>query len=46
MLRLQIHDNGVQRGSTVLIPSCMVDSFNVPGVIGLTSAVGPAAAAG
>lgn len=30
-----------ERGSTVLIPSSTVDSLNVPGVIGLTSAASP-----
>ena len=41
-----IYEATKERGSTVLIPSTMVDSFNVPGVIGLTGAVSPAAAAG
>jgi len=41
-----IYEATKERGSTVLIPSAMVDSFNVPGIIGLTSAVSPAAARG
>jgi len=41
-----IYEATKERGSTVLIPSSMVDSLNVPGVIGLTSAVSPAAVAG
>ena len=41
-----IYEATKERGSTVLIPSAMVDSFNVPGVVGLTSAVSPAAARG
>jgi regulator of protease activity HflC (stomatin/prohibitin superfamily) len=39
-----IYEATKERGSTVLIPSSMVDSFNVPGVIGLTRAVSPAPA--
>ena len=38
-----IYEATKERGSTVLIPSAMVDSFNVPGVLGLTSVM-PAAA--
>ena len=41
-----IYEATKERGSTVLIPSAMVDSFNVSGVVGLTSAVSPAAARG
>ena len=41
-----IYEATKERGSTVLIPSSMVDSFNVPGVIGLTRAMSPAEAAG
>jgi regulator of protease activity HflC (stomatin/prohibitin superfamily) len=41
-----IYEATKERGATVLIPSCMVDSFNVPGVIGLTRALSPDAAAG
>jgi regulator of protease activity HflC (stomatin/prohibitin superfamily) len=41
-----IYEATKERGSTVLIPSSMVDSFNVPGVIGLTGAVPSAGAAG
>jgi regulator of protease activity HflC (stomatin/prohibitin superfamily) len=37
-----IYEATKERGSTVLIPSSMVDSLNVPGVIGLTAAL-PAA---
>lgn len=33
-----IYEATKERGSTVLIPSSMVDSFNVPGILGLTSA--------
>jgi regulator of protease activity HflC (stomatin/prohibitin superfamily) len=40
-----IYEVTKERGSTVLIPSSMVDSFNVPGIIGLTSAVSPTPAA-
>jgi regulator of protease activity HflC (stomatin/prohibitin superfamily) len=39
-----IYEATKERGSTILIPSSMVDSLNVPGVIGLTSTVSPAAA--
>ena len=41
-----IYEATKERGATVLIPSAMVDSFNVSGVVGLTSAVSPAAARG
>jgi regulator of protease activity HflC (stomatin/prohibitin superfamily) len=41
-----IYEATKERGATVLIPSSMVDSFNVPGVIGLTRAMSPAGAAG
>ena len=41
-----IYEATKERGSTVLIPSAMVDSFNVPGVMGLTRALSPAAAEG
>jgi regulator of protease activity HflC (stomatin/prohibitin superfamily) len=41
-----IYEATKERGSTVLIPSSMVDSLNVPGVIGLTAARLPAEAAG
>jgi regulator of protease activity HflC (stomatin/prohibitin superfamily) len=41
-----IYEATKERGSTVLIPSSMVDSFNVPGVLGLTRAMSPASAAG
>jgi len=41
-----IYEATKERGSTVLIPSAMVDSFNVPGVIGLTGAVSRASVAG
>jgi len=37
-----IYEATKERGSTVLIPSSMVDSLNVPGVLGLTAAL-PAA---
>ena len=40
-----IYEATKERGSTVLIPSAMVDSFNVPGVIGLTGALSTGAAA-
>lgn len=40
-----IYEATKERGSTVLIPSAMVDSFNVPGVLGLTGALSPGAAA-
>ena len=40
-----IYEATKERGSTVLIPSAMVDSFNVPGVLGLTSAMPTAAPA-
>lgn len=40
-----IYEATKERGSTVLIPSAMVDSFNVPGVIGLTGALTSGAAA-
>jgi regulator of protease activity HflC (stomatin/prohibitin superfamily) len=33
-----IYETTKERGATVLIPSSMVDSMNVPGVIGLTAA--------
>lgn len=33
-----IYEATKERGSTVLIPSSMVDSFNVPGILGMTSA--------
>ena len=41
-----IYEATKERGATVLIPSSMVDSFNVPGVVGLTRALAPAGAAG
>ena len=41
-----IYEATKERGSTVLIPSSMVDSLNVPGVIGLTAARLPTEAAG
>jgi regulator of protease activity HflC (stomatin/prohibitin superfamily) len=41
-----IYEATKERGATVLIPSSMVDSFNVPGVVGLTRAIAPAGAAG
>jgi regulator of protease activity HflC (stomatin/prohibitin superfamily) len=41
-----IYEATKERGATVLIPSSMVDSFNVPGVVGLTRAISPASAAG
>ena len=41
-----IYEATKERGSTVLIPSSMVDSFNVPGVLGLTSMMSGAPAAG
>jgi regulator of protease activity HflC (stomatin/prohibitin superfamily) len=41
-----IYEATKERGATVLIPSSMVDSFNVPGVVGLTRAMAPAGAAG
>src|SRR6185437_4999556 len=37
-----IYETTKERGATVLIPSSMVDSLNVPGVLGLTAAL-PAA---
>ncbi len=37
-----IYETTKERGSTVLIPSAMVDSLNIAGVLGLTSATGPA----
>ncbi len=37
-----IYEATKERGSTVLIPSSMVDSFNVPGVLGMTGAVAAA----
>lgn len=40
-----IYEATKERGSTVLIPSSMVDSFNIPGVMGLARAVSPAVAA-
>lgn len=40
-----IYEATKERGSTVLIPSSMVDSFNVPGVLGLTSMMSGAPAA-
>lgn len=33
-----IYEATKERGSTVLIPSSMVDSFNVPGILGMTGA--------
>lgn len=41
-----IYEATKERGSTVLIPSAMVDSFNVPGVLGLTSVMSTTPAAG
>jgi regulator of protease activity HflC (stomatin/prohibitin superfamily) len=41
-----IYEATKERGSTVLIPSSMVDSFNVPGVLGVTAATSPVAAIG
>ncbi|HEV2443208.1 MAG TPA: slipin family protein [Steroidobacteraceae bacterium] len=41
-----IYEATKERGSTVLIPSAMVDSFNVPGILGLANAVTRSAAAG
>jgi len=40
-----IYEATKERGATVLIPSSMVDSFNIPGVLGLTRAMAPAGAA-
>ena len=34
-----IYETTKERGSTVLIPSTMVDSFNVPGIVGMTGAL-------
>jgi regulator of protease activity HflC (stomatin/prohibitin superfamily) len=41
-----VYEATKERGATVLIPSSMVDSFNVPGVVGLTRAVSSASTAG
>lgn len=37
-----IYETAKERGSTILIPSSMVESFNVPGILGMTGAVAPA----
>ncbi len=39
-----IYETTKERGSTVLIPSTMVDSFNVPGIVGMTGALAQARA--
>jgi regulator of protease activity HflC (stomatin/prohibitin superfamily) len=36
-----IYETTKERGATILIPSSMVDSMNVPGVMGLTAAAAP-----
>lgn len=36
-----IYEATKERGSTVLIPSSMIDSLNVPGVLGITSVASP-----
>jgi regulator of protease activity HflC (stomatin/prohibitin superfamily) len=41
-----IYEATKERGSTVLIPSSMVDSLNVPGVLGIMSAASPGAVRG
>jgi regulator of protease activity HflC (stomatin/prohibitin superfamily) len=38
-----IYETTKERGATILIPSAMVDSMNVPGVMGLIGAAGPKA---
>jgi regulator of protease activity HflC (stomatin/prohibitin superfamily) len=40
-----IYETTKERGATILIPSSMVDSMNVAGVMGLTSAAAPKASA-
>jgi len=37
-----IYETAKERGSTILIPSSMVESFNVPGILGMTGTVAPA----
>jgi regulator of protease activity HflC (stomatin/prohibitin superfamily) len=37
-----IYETAKERGSTILIPSSMVESFNVPGVLGMAGAIAPA----
>jgi regulator of protease activity HflC (stomatin/prohibitin superfamily) len=37
-----IYETAKERGSTILIPSSMVESFNVPGILGMTGAAAPA----
>lgn len=39
---IERHLTAKERGSTILIPSSMVEGFNVPGILGMTGAVAPA----